>query len=137
MGRFLRNNLLWISGVTAAVGLVLTVIAWMLAYFDTPYLNWYRAILSPVNKWMDGASGTTNTDFNLILMVVAPIVLLSGAWYLGEQIADRRRFERLMETDKKSDFARNRKELEELARDLPDSYRQRIKERERLFTGAR
>jgi hypothetical protein len=133
--------MLWVSAVITALGLVATVVSWVLALVPAPpnssYMDWYRALLSPINKWMVSASGSANSDFNLVLMIAGPIVLLSGAWYLGENIADRVRFEKLMKTDKKSDFAKNRKDLEDLARDLPDSYRKRIKEKEKVFTGAR
>lgn len=130
MARFFKNNILPIATVFTVLGLLLTILSWTVAYSSTSYLDVYRNALKPINDWADG-------DTNLIIMIGAPILLLSAAWYMGEQIAKRRRFERLFVTDKKSDFARNRRDLEDIARDLPDSYRQRIKDREKELSGQR
>lgn len=126
MARFFKNYMLPFSTVLTVLGVFLTTISWWVAYAPLTFksLDFYRSILHSVNKSAQG-------DVNLILMIGAPILLVSAGWYMGEQIVKRRRFEKLFETTKKSDFARNRKDMEEAARDLPDSYRQRIRDREK------
>lgn len=72
-------------------------------------------------------------SWRLWILLLSMFGLMGGAWYLGEQLVRRRKFERLLETDKRSDFTSSRKELDELARTLPDRYKPRIHEKEAQF----
>jgi hypothetical protein len=75
--------------------------------------------------------------WTLWVLILSGMGLLVGGWYVGEQVVKRRKFERLIATDKRSDFTSSRKELDDLARTLPDSYRPRILEKEASFKSKR
>lgn len=127
MGRhpFLRNNLLWISIAISVIGLALTAVA-----YSAPGAAWtdsYEAALP-------SAGGG---DWNMLVRVVAPIILLTGVWYVGEQIIARRRFNRLINAEKKSEFQQNLPTLEETVRDLPDKYEDRLEQKQTDFKSRR
>lgn len=73
----------------------------------------------------------------LWVLILSALGLLIGGWYVAEQLWNRRKFERLIATDKRSEFTSSRKDLDDLARRLPDSYRPRIKEKEAAFGSKR
>lgn len=128
MAKWTRNHILEIGGVTLVVGLILTIISFTYAYV-TPHPAWLQSYATLVER--------PEGNYNLILFILGPILLLAGGFYAGEQIVLRRRFERLLDTPKKSDFASRRKDLEELARRLPDGYMKRIDAKEAEFKSKR
>lgn len=130
MGRrlFLRNNALVISAVVLVIGLVLTVLAYTAAYPASGWNAFYENLVP---------SSTSEGDWNLLVRVVAPIVLLVGIWYVGEQLLARRKFNRLMGVDKKSDFSKNVTTLTETAKKLPKRYEEQLQEKERSFKSRR
>ncbi len=122
MGKFAKNNMIHIGLATTIVGAALTFLSWMVAFVaSSTYLDWYREITNV---------GVTGNDWNLVVVIAGPLILITGIWYFVEQILKRRRFEKLIETSKKSEFVARRKDLSEIARILPDSYQARIKEKE-------
>lgn len=125
MAKWTKNHMLEIGGAVAVIGLILTVISFTYAYADhrPSWLNGYNDL---VNK--------PEGNYNLILFIAGPIMLLIGGFYFGEQIVLRRRFERMIDTPKKSEFASRRRDLEDLAKRLPDAFGKRIKEKESEFT---
>lgn len=129
MGRrtFLRNYALPLSLVVLAVGLVGTVLSYTASY---PAGGWNAFYENTV-------PGGTDQDWNLAVRVIAPIVLLSGIWYTGEQVLARRRFNRLMGAEKKSDFSKNIARLEDTVKVLPRSYEDRLQEKENSFKSRR
>lgn len=122
MGRspFARNNALWISALTTVIGLVFTVFAFFADYNAANWTDVYESLVP---------QETSAGSWNLLVRVVAPVVLVSGAWYLGEQIMARRTFNRLINEEKKSAFQDNLEELEDAARKLPKEYEERLDER--------
>ena len=132
MGRFTRNNMLAIGTTLAAVGLVVTALAWTNAYSRTSLLDPYDAFLE-----VFPGQGERGQDWNVLFMILGPVLLITGAFYAGEQLLLRRRFERLLDTTKKSEFVSRRKDLEDLARRLPTSYRSRIEQKEAMFRTTR
>jgi hypothetical protein len=64
-------------------------------------------------------------------------MLIIGGFYFGEQLVLRRRFERLLDTPRKSEFSTRRRDLEDLAKRLPDTFRQRIDAKESEFGSRR
>lgn len=127
MAKWTKNHMMEIGSVLAIVGLVLTVISFSHAFLDAPsWLDWYNDL---VNR--------PEGNYNLILLIVGPIVLIMGAFYAGEQIVLRRRFERLLDTPKRSEFTSRRRDLEDLARRLPDHFGKRIREKEGEFVTRR
>lgn len=127
MGRhpFLRNNLLWISIVILLIGIALTVVA-----YSAPGADW----TDPYESMLPSAGGG---DWNMLIRVVAPVILITGAWYVGEQIIARRRFNRLINAEKKSEFQQNLPTLEETVRDLPDKYEDRLEQKQTDFKSRR
>ncbi|HVL88131.1 MAG TPA: hypothetical protein VM681_09050 [Candidatus Thermoplasmatota archaeon] len=65
-------------------------------------------------------------EWNLLLMPVSGFVALVACYYFVEQVYLRRKFAKTLRVEKKSDVLAIRKEAEEIARRLPDSYKKRI-----------
>lgn len=130
MGRspFARNNAMWMSVVATLVGLAFTVIAFLADYDAAGWTDFYEA-------WVP--SGSSGGNWNRLVQVVAPVVLVTGLWYLGEQILARRKFNSLIDTESKSEFQRSLDELEETVKKLPKSYESRLQEKRDQFVSRR
>ena len=76
-------------------------------------------------------------DYNLILVIAGPILLIMGGFYFGEQLVLRRRFERLLDTPKRSEFSSRRRDLEDLAKRLPEGFTAKIEAKESEFKSKR
>jgi len=92
-----------------AVGALLTVLA---AGFFTPLSNFafFQAINSVTN--------TPAANYNLLFVIVGPIIAIVGGYMVGAYSVARHRFEHLMLTKSKAEFLRNIPELEDLLWDL-------------------
>lgn len=125
MARWTKNHTLELGSVLLLIGLAGTIVSFTYNWADTTpgWLSWYRTLVA-----------RPQGDFNLITLIVAPIILIWGAFWVGEQLVLRRRFERLLDTPKKSEFASRRSRLEEISKRLPDGYRKRISEKESEFS---
>lgn len=132
MGRITRNYMLSIGLTLAGVGLVITALAWTVAYSRSDAVDFWRAFIDifPGQDWR-------SQDWNMLFMIMGPILLVTGAFYAGEQMVLRRRFERMISTTKKSEFVSSRKDLEDLSKRLPTNYRGRIVEKEESFRNTR
>lgn len=130
MARFTRNYMLEIGAVVLAVGLVFTFLSYVYRFASPDWLGWWEDALAAV-------PGADAEGWNLLIMIIATIMLISGGFYFGEQLVLRRRFERLIDTPKKSEFVANRKDLDALARRLPTQYRARINAKEAEFRSLR
>jgi hypothetical protein len=108
--RGLRTHRALIAAIVFAVGLLLCVLA---IGFFTPLNTWgpFPAINSATYP-----SGGDN--YNLVFVVVGPIVSIVGAYLVGAYAVARRRFEHLMLTKSKAEFLRNIPEIEDLLWDL-------------------
>src|SRR5581483_8596594 len=107
--------------VVGVIGLVLTVLAY-LDIFVTP-------TPSALQRY-DGLVHRSEGNYNTLLSIVGPIMLIIGGFYFGEQLVLRRRFEKLLDTPKRSEFSSRRKDLEDLAKRLPDKFGDRISAKE-------
>lgn len=117
-----------IGGSLLALGLIVTVVSFTYGFVE------------PTPGWLQGYAGVMERpegNYNLILFILGPILVLTGGFYLGEQIVLRRRFERLLDTPKRSEFTSRRRTLEQLARRLPSGYAKRLDEKEGEFTSRR
>jgi len=125
MAKWTKNHMLEIGIVLAILGLILTAISWLYAFVSpTPaFLASYAALVE-----------RPEGNYNLILLIGGPILLIVGCIYFGEQLILRRRFEKLIDTPKRSEFTSRRKDLEDLARRLPDGFNARIKDKETEFS---
>jgi len=117
-----------IGGILLVVGLVGTLISWIYNFVQPPP-GW----LSTYDGWVNRGEG----NYNLFLFIAAPILLIMGGFYFGEQVVLRRRFERMLDTPKKSEFASRRRDLEDLSKRLPEAYAKRISEKESEFVSKR
>ena len=98
-----------ISIVVLAAGFVLTVLA--IGAF-TPLSG--AAPFTTIN----GATDSNGVNYNLVFVVLGPILIIVGGYLVGAYFYARRRFEHLMLTKSKAEFLRNIPELEELLWDL-------------------
>ena len=70
---------------------------------------------------IDSVTIQPSVNYNLVFVVLGPIVAIVGAYLFGSYALARRRFEHLMLTKSKAEFLRNIPELEDLLWDLtPD-----------------
>jgi hypothetical protein len=113
LGRRIRHGLrsyrAWISDFVLAVGILLTTLA---VGFFTPLAN------SGPFPAINAATNTASANYNLVFVVVGPIVVIVGAYMVGSYYVARHKFEHLMVTKSKAEFLRNIPELEQLLWDL-------------------
>lgn len=130
MGRspFARKHTLWLSSLATLVGIVFTVLAFAANYEAAGWTDFYEA-------WVPQGTGAGN--WNRFVQVVAPIVLVTGGWYLGEQIIARRKFNRMISTESKSEFQRNLDELEQTAGKLPKRFKEQLEDKREEFVSRR
>ncbi len=107
--RGLRTYRAAISIFVLAVGFLLTILA--LGAF-TPLS------LSPPFNTIDTATDTPTANYNLVFVIVGPILVIVGGYLVGSYFTARRRFDHLMLTKSKAEFLRNIPEVEELLWDL-------------------
>ncbi len=105
----LRSQRSAVSVFVLAVGIFLTVLA--IGAF-TPLAN--SAPFTAIN----GATNQPGANYNLVFVVLGPIVVIVGAYLVGAYYNARRKFEHLMLTKSKAEFLRNIPELEGLLWDL-------------------
>jgi hypothetical protein len=105
----LRAHRALIFGGVFAVGVFLSVLA--LGFFTPLATSWpFSAI--------NGATNTPSANYNLVFVVLGPIIAIVGAWLFGAYLTARRKFEHLMVTKSKAEFLRNIPEIEELLWEL-------------------
>ncbi len=117
----LRRYRASISILVLAVGAFLTILA--LGYF-TPLSTFgpFPAIDTATNP-------PAGPNWNLLFVVVGPIIIIIGAYLVGAYFVARRRFEHLMLTKSKAEFLRNIPELEKLLWDLTPQDELRYEEK--------
>lgn len=136
MARWTKNHMLELGVAILALGLIATLVAFIYNWaYDAP-VGTTAGSPSWLNSYHDLVSRPQG-DFNLFLLIAGPILLIWGAFWVGEQLVFRRRFERLLDTPKKSEFATRRPQLEEISRRLPDGYKKRIAAKEGEFSSKR
>jgi hypothetical protein len=106
---WLRTERAAISIAVLAIGFGLTILA--LGAF-TPLMN------SPPFTTINGATDTSSANYNLVFVILGPILIIIGGYLVGAYFSARRQFEHLMLTKSKAEFLRNIPELEELLWDL-------------------
>jgi len=112
----LRKYRASISIFVLLVGSVLTVLG---AGFFTP--------LSTVGPFpaINSATNTPAANYNLVFVIVGPIVVIVGAYMVAAYFNARHKFEHLMLTKSKAEFLRNIPELEDLLWDLTPNDEER------------
>lgn len=129
MGRspFARNNALWMSIAAALVGGVLFVFS-IAANQEASWVAFYTDMVP---------SGGTEANWNKAVMLISGVVFATGAWYVVEQVNARRRFNRMMNSEKKSEFQQNMDTLQETVGLLPKSYEESFEEKRDKFDSRR
>ena len=118
--------MLEIGAIVTILGLVATAVAYVWKYLAPTWLASYGTM---VNR--------PEGDYNVILLLAGPLLLIIGGFYLGEQLVLRRRFDKMLDTPKKSEFSSRRKDLEDLSKRLPDAYSKKISAKENEFASKR
>jgi hypothetical protein len=106
----MRTHRAFLSVVVLAVGVFLSVLA--LGAF-TPLMN--LAFFSAINAVTEAPN---SPNYNLVFVILGPIIAILGAYLVGAYYYARRKFEHLMVTKSKAEFLRNIPELEEILWDL-------------------
>ncbi len=123
-GRWLRHGIRTyraeIAVAVLVIGLFLTVLA--IGAF-TPLSA------TPPFPTINGLTEQPSANYNLVFVVVGPIVVVVGAYLAGTYAVARRRFEHLMLTKSKAEFLRNIPELEDLLWDLTPTDELRYEDR--------
>ena len=87
----------------------------------------------PDETWTPGITGRFD-EYIIWILVIGLISTAAFGFYLYGTISDIREFERLYDTQSKSEFQRNWTRLEQLARyKLPKEYRERMFEARKKF----
>lgn len=111
--RWMRTHRAALSVLVLVAGAFLSVLA--LGAF-TPLMN--LALFVTINA-VTAAPNAPN--YNLVFVIVGPIVAILGVYLVAAYYYARRKFEHLMVTKSKAEFLRNIPELEEILWDLtPD-----------------
>jgi ABC-type phosphate transport system permease subunit len=106
----LRTHRAALSVLVLAIGTLLTVLA--LGYF-TPLSSSFP--FSAINSETNPSAGP---NYNLLFVIVGPIIVIVGAYLVGAYFSARQKFEHLMLTKSKAEFLRNIPEIEKLLWDL-------------------
>jgi hypothetical protein len=107
---FLRTQRFLLSLVVFAAGDLLSVLA---AGYFTPLSS--SAPFTSINGVTASPDGA---NYNLLFVIVGPIISIIGAYLVGAYYLARHRFEHLMRTRSKAEFLRNLPEVEDLLWDL-------------------
>jgi hypothetical protein len=106
---FFRSQRFPLSAVVFGAGVLLSILA--LGDF-TPLSQ--VGVFTAINR----ATDTPGANYNLVFVVVGPIVSIVGAYLVGAYVVARRKFEHLMRTKSKAEFLRNVPEVESILWDL-------------------
>jgi hypothetical protein len=105
----LRKYRAWLSYFVLGVGVLLTLLA---VGFFTPLANsWPFTAINTVTN-------SPSANYNLLFVVLGPIIVIVGAYLAGSYVVARAKFEHLMVTKSKAEFLRNIPELEDLLWEL-------------------
>jgi hypothetical protein len=106
---WVRTQRAAISIAVLAIGFALTILA----------LGWFTP-LSTAQPFttINQATNTPSANYNLVFVILGPILIIVGGYLVAAYFHARRQFEHLMMTKSKAEFLRNIPELEELLWDL-------------------
>jgi hypothetical protein len=112
-GRRLRHG---IRTYRAAIAVTVLVIGLFLTVLAVGAFTPLSA--TPPFPTINAVTEQPSANYNLVFVVLGPIVVVIGAYLAGSYAVARRRFEHLMLTKSKAEFLRNIPEIEELLWDL-------------------
>ena len=120
----LRQHRAVVSLVVLAIGAFLTVLA---VGFFTPLSS------SEPFQSIDQVTNQGAANYNLLFVILGPIVIIVGGYLVGAYFAASRKFEHLMLTKSKAEFLRNIPELEDLLWDLTPTDEERYEQKRAEF----
>lgn len=109
-----------LSGLVLGIGLFLSTLA--IGYFTPLSASWPFSAINPLTD-------TGSANYNLVFIVLGPIIAIVGAYLVGAYLVARREFEHLMLTKSKAEFLRNIPQVEKLLWDLTPVDEQRYQEK--------
>ena len=98
-----------VSVLVLAIGVLLTVLA--VGFFTPLSAQWPFPLVNSVTD-------QPSANYNLVFVVLGPIIAVVGTYFVGAYYVARRKFEHLMMTKSKAEFLRNIPEVEDLLWDL-------------------
>lgn len=109
---WLRTYRFLLSSIVLAAGVIMVILS--LGDF-TPLASVYP--FTVINSYTD-QSANGGENWNLVFVILGPILVLIGGYLVGAYLVARRRFEQLMRSKSKAELLRNIPEIEELLWDL-------------------
>jgi hypothetical protein len=108
-----------LSVLVLAAGILLTLLA-IGDYTPISQNDAFRSINSVTDL-----SASNGPNYNLVFVILGPILVIVGGYLVGSYYTARRRFEHLMLSRSKAEFLRNLPEVEDLLWDLTPNDEQR------------
>jgi hypothetical protein len=119
--RILTTNTLYLSLIIFLLGILLTVLGISgVFYYENPP-EFLRGILSSLGDW------------KYWCILLGPILLIAGGYYLFDNISKRREFKELMDTTSKAKFIKNLDRVEFLAWKLTPEHQRQLSKKKRKF----
>ena len=119
-----RQHRAVISMIVLAVGVFLTILA----------VGWFTPLhTAEPFQTINGYTDQGSTNYNLLFVILGPIIAIIGAYLVGAYYVARRKFEHLMLTKSKAEFLRNIPELEDILWDLTPVDEQRYEDKRSEF----
>ncbi|MFQ6106973.1 MAG: DUF3198 domain-containing protein [Thermoplasmata archaeon] len=117
MAKILQEFTLEISVVLLVLGIFLMLIVITGNFFPNDSPEFLIRVHKDINGWL------------VWLDVIAPIMLMVAAYYFGITLKMSWEFARLIDTKSKATFIRNQDRIEELAFNLTENHRRRVREK--------
>ncbi|HEQ79082.1 MAG TPA: DUF3198 domain-containing protein [Euryarchaeota archaeon] len=121
MANWLKENTMLLSVVAASVGFVATLLGVFGVMIPEHAPDFMVGVLETIGNW------------GYWLLVIGIILLIGGIWQMWSIISKQKKFEKLIDVDGKAKFLRNQDDLEYLAWSLGGEYKERVKEKKRMF----
>ena len=121
MLKWVSRHILPISLVVFLIGLLFTIVSVFGVFYEDETPDFLVGLVDAFGDW------------NLWALILGPILLIGGGWYLFDSIKMRREFEELVSTPSKAKFIRNMERIEYLAWKLSIAHQERVVERKKEF----
>jgi len=109
---WLRTHRFPLSCIVLGVGVLMVILS--LGDFTPLNAVWP---FTTINSYTD-QSGNGGENWNLVFVIVGPILVIIGGYLVGAYLVARSRFEQLMRSKSKAELLRNIPEIEDLLWDL-------------------